>query len=148
MPKAYIFDAVRTPRGRGKKAGLKPRARIRAWANVGVEPSMMLHGPWPASQKALKNAGMKISDIDLCEMNEAFASPTLHLIRKSGLSPEQVNVNGGAIALGHPLGATDVLNLESNQAFADTYPGGERFLPPETLRTMAQKGGKFYALSS
>ncbi len=90
----------------GDKSGLRPRAQIRAWANVGVEPSMMLHGPWPASRKALKKAGMNISDIDLCEMNEAFASPTLHLIRKSGLSPEQVNVNGGAIALGHPLGAT------------------------------------------
>ena len=67
---------------------------------------MMLHGPWPATQKALKNAGMSVSDIDLCEMNEAFASPTLHLIRESGLSPDRVNVNGGAIALGHPLGAT------------------------------------------
>jgi len=90
----------------GEKSGIKPRATVRSWANVGVESSMMLHGPWPATQKALKNAGMSVSDIDLCEMNEAFASPTLHLIRESGLSPDRVNVNGGAIALGHPLGAT------------------------------------------
>jgi len=188
MPEAYIFDAVRTPRGRGKKDGGLHQAtpvhlsttcfkairdrndldtslvedvvlgctgpvgeqganigritalnagydEVTAGAHIdrycgsgldaihmmaaciiagqidmgiggGVEPTMMLHGPWPASQKALKKAGMNISDIDLCEMNEAFASPTLHLIRESGLSSEQVNVNGGAIALGHPLGAT------------------------------------------
>jgi acetyl-CoA C-acetyltransferase len=94
-----------------KKSGLKPRAKIRALATVGAEPVIMLTAPAPASEKALKLAGMKASDIDLWEINEAFAAVVLQTIRKLGISPERVNVNGGAIALGHPLGATGAMLL-------------------------------------
>jgi acetyl-CoA C-acetyltransferase len=86
--------------------GLKPRARIRALATIGSEPVLMLAAPAPASEKALKLAGMQASDIDLWEINEAFAAVVLQSMRKLGIDPERVNVNGGAIALGHPLGAT------------------------------------------
>jgi acetyl-CoA C-acetyltransferase len=89
-----------------KAHGLKPRARIRATATAGAEPVIMLTAPAPASQKALALAGMKPSDIDLWEINEAFASVPLLAIRKLEIDPDRVNVNGGAIALGHPLGAT------------------------------------------
>jgi acetyl-CoA C-acetyltransferase len=91
--------------------GLKPRARIRAAATVGSEPVIMLTGPTPASQKALAQAGMAPGDIDLWEINEAFAVVALQTIRNLGLDPERVNVNGGAIALGHPLGATGAMLL-------------------------------------
>lgn len=86
--------------------GLKPRARIRATATIGAEPVIMLTGPIPATEKCLKRAGMKIGDIDLVEINEAFASVPLKVMRDCHIDPERVNVNGGAIALGHPLGAT------------------------------------------
>jgi acetyl-CoA C-acetyltransferase len=86
--------------------GLAPRARIRATATYGAEPVIMLTAPSPASERALKKAGMSASDIDLWEINEAFAAIPLQTIRKLGIDPERVNVNGGAIALGHPLGAT------------------------------------------
>jgi acetyl-CoA C-acetyltransferase len=86
--------------------GLKPRARIVATATAGAEPVIMLTAPAPASQKALKMAGMQAQDIDLWEINEAFASVPMLAIRKLEIEPERVNVNGGAIALGHPLGAT------------------------------------------
>jgi acetyl-CoA C-acetyltransferase len=89
-----------------KAHGLKPRARIRATATWGAEPVIMLTAPAPASEKALKLAGMKVSDIDLWEINEAFATVPLQTARKLGIDPERINVNGGAIALGHPLGAT------------------------------------------
>ncbi|MFL5321936.1 MAG: acetyl-CoA C-acetyltransferase [Myxococcaceae bacterium] len=89
-----------------KKLGLKPRAKIRAIATVGTEPVIMLTGPAPASRKALAIAGLKPSDIDLWEINEAFAAVVLQTIQELGIDPERVNVNGGAIALGHPLGAT------------------------------------------
>ncbi len=89
--------------------GLEPRARIRAVATVGTEPLLMLTGPAPASRKALKAAGMKASDIDLWEINEAFAGVVLQTIRALGIDPGRVNVNGGAIALGHPLGATGAI---------------------------------------
>ena len=89
--------------------GLKPRARIRALATIGSEPVLMLTAPAPASEKALKLAGMQASDIDLWEINEAFAAVVLQTVRKLGIDPERVNVNGGAIALGHPLGATGAL---------------------------------------
>jgi acetyl-CoA C-acetyltransferase len=89
-----------------KAHGLKPRARIRATATAGAEPVIMLTAPAPASQKALALAGMKPSDIDLWEINEAFASVPLLAIRRLEIDPARVNVNGGAIALGHPLGAT------------------------------------------
>jgi acetyl-CoA C-acetyltransferase len=91
--------------------GLKPRARIRAAATVGSEPVIMLTAPTPASQKALAQAGMAPGDIDLWEINEAFAVVSLQTIRNLGLDPERVNVNGGAIALGHPLGATGAMLL-------------------------------------
>ena len=90
----------------GERNGLKPRARIRSFADVGSEPTIMLTGPADASLKALKLAGMTTSDIDLFEINEAFASVVLRFQEVLGLDPSIVNVNGGAIALGHPLGAT------------------------------------------
>ena len=95
----------------GKKAGLKPRARVVAFASIGSEPTIMLTGPAAASRKALKRAGMKTGDIDLWEINEAFAAVVLRYQREMGLTPDRVNVNGGAIALGHPLGATGAMIL-------------------------------------
>ena len=95
----------------GKKAGLKPRAKIRAMATAGAEPLIMLTAPAPASQKALTKAGMKVGDIDLWEINEAFAVVPLQTARALGIDPARVNVNGGAIALGHPLGATGAILL-------------------------------------
>ena len=95
----------------GVKAGLKPRAKIRSFAVAGAEPVIMLTAPAPASEKALKKAGMKVGDIDLWEINEAFAVVPLQTIRKLGIDPARVNVNGGAIALGHPLGATGAIIL-------------------------------------
>jgi acetyl-CoA C-acetyltransferase len=95
----------------GDAAGLKPRARIRAAAVTGSEPTIMLTGTTPACLKALKQAGMQARDIDLWEINEAFAAVPLKTARDLGLDLERVNVNGGAIALGHPLGATGAMLL-------------------------------------
>lgn len=95
----------------GAKAGLKPRARIRAFANVGSEPAMMLTGPVDVTRKVLKRAGMTLNDIDLIEINEAFAAVVLRFQQAFELDPAKVNVNGGAIALGHPLGATGAMIL-------------------------------------
>jgi len=95
----------------GKKAGLKPRARIRSMATAGAEPVIMLTAPAPASEKALKRAGMSVKDIDLWEINEAFAVVPLQTARKLGIDMDRINVNGGAIALGHPLGATGAILL-------------------------------------
>jgi acetyl-CoA C-acetyltransferase len=95
----------------GKKAGLKPRARIRSMATAGAEPVIMLTAPAPASQKALTKAGMQVKDIDLWEINEAFAVVPLQTARKLGIPEDRINVNGGAIALGHPLGATGAILL-------------------------------------
>lgn len=95
----------------GQKSGLKARARVRAFASIGSEPAIMLTGPAAATQKALKRAGMKVADIDLFEINEAFASVVMRYMRDLNLSPNQVNVNGGAIAMGHPLGATGAMLL-------------------------------------
>ena len=89
-----------------KKRNLKPLARIVSWATCGVDPSLMGSGPIPASKKALKKAGWKISDLDLIESNEAFAAQSLAVIKDLGLPKDKVNVNGGAIALGHPIGAS------------------------------------------
>ncbi|WP_082629076.1 hypothetical protein [Pseudomonas sp. TTU2014-080ASC] len=89
--------------------GLTPRAHIRAVATVGSEPLIMLTAPASASQKVLKAARMQASDIDLWEINEAFAAVVLQTIRRLNIDPERVNVNGGAIALGHPLGATGAI---------------------------------------
>ncbi|MFN3655749.1 MAG: acetyl-CoA C-acetyltransferase [Pseudolabrys sp.] len=93
----------------GERNGLKPRARIRAFANVGSEPSIMLTGPIPVTEKVLKKAGMSKSDIDLWELNEAFASVVLRYMQAFGIPHDQINVNGGAIAMGHPLGATGAM---------------------------------------
>ncbi|HGJ8975515.1 TPA: acetyl-CoA C-acetyltransferase [Pseudomonas aeruginosa] len=95
----------------GERLGLKPRARIRSFASVGSEPTIMLTGPAPASLKALRNAGMQASDIDLFELNEAFASVVLEYMRVLDVPHERINVNGGAIAMGHPLGATGAMLL-------------------------------------
>ncbi|MGG7567078.1 acetyl-CoA C-acetyltransferase [Rhodovulum sp. DZ06] len=93
------------------KLGKKPRAKLRSWANIGSEPSIMLTGPVPATELALKRAGMTINDIDLFEINEAFASVVMFAMEELGLDHSKVNVNGGAIALGHPLGATGAMLL-------------------------------------
>jgi acetyl-CoA C-acetyltransferase len=95
----------------GKAAGLKPRARIRQFANIGSEPSIMLTGPIPVTEKVLKKAGMTKKDIDLWELNEAFASVVLRYMQALNISHDKINVNGGAIAMGHPLGATGVMIL-------------------------------------
>jgi acetyl-CoA C-acetyltransferase len=95
----------------GGRLQAKPRARIRAFASIGSEPAIMLTGPAPAARKALARAGMSLKDIDLFEINEAFASVVLRFMRDLDLSPDRVNVNGGAIALGHPLGATGAMIL-------------------------------------
>ncbi|MGC2115634.1 MAG: acetyl-CoA C-acetyltransferase, partial [Pseudolabrys sp.] len=95
----------------GKAAGLKPRARIRQFANIGSEPAIMLTGPIPVSEKVLKKAGMTKKDIDLWELNEAFASVVLRYMQALNISHDKINVNGGAIAMGHPLGATGAMIL-------------------------------------
>jgi len=95
----------------GKRMGLKPRARIRSFASVGSEPSIMLTGPVPATEKVLKRAGMTTSDIDLFELNEAFAAVVLHYMDQLNIPHDRINVNGGAIAMGHPLGATGAMIL-------------------------------------
>jgi acetyl-CoA C-acetyltransferase len=95
----------------GKAAGLKPRARIRQFANIGSEPAIMLTGPIPVTEKVLKKAGMNMKDIDLWELNEAFASVVLRYMQAFNIPHDKINVNGGAIAMGHPLGATGAMIL-------------------------------------
>jgi acetyl-CoA C-acetyltransferase len=95
----------------GRAAGAKPRAKIKAFANIGSDPALMLTGPIDVTRKLLKRAKMHLGDIDLIEINEAFASVVLHYMRTLDLDPEKVNVNGGAIAMGHPLGATGAMIL-------------------------------------
>jgi acetyl-CoA C-acetyltransferase len=95
----------------GRRMGLKPRARIRSFASIGSEPSIMLTGPAPATKKVLKRAGMSTSDIDLFELNEAFAAVVLHYMDLLSIPHDKINVNGGAIAMGHPLGATGAMIL-------------------------------------
>ncbi len=90
----------------GERMGLTPRAKIRAAASIGSEPSIMLTGPVAVTRKVLKNAGMELGDIDLFELNEAFASVVLFYMQQLGIDHGRLNVNGGAIAMGHPLGAT------------------------------------------
>ena len=87
-----------------RRLGLRPLARIVSTAVAGVDPSVMGLGPIPATRKALERAGLSVDDLDLVELNEAFASQSIACIRELGLDPDTVNVNGGAIALGHPLG--------------------------------------------
>ncbi|NIF85642.1 acetyl-CoA C-acetyltransferase [Comamonas sp. Tr-654] len=95
----------------GAKQGLKPRARIRAFASIGSEPTLMLDGPAHAARKALARARMQASDIDLWELNEAFATVVLTMMEELDIPHERMNVNGGAIAMGHPLGATGAMIL-------------------------------------
>ncbi len=109
-----------------KRRGLKPLARIASWAHAGVDPEIMGTGPIPASKKALEKAGWKISDLDLIESNEAFAAQSLSVVRELGLDPAKVNVNGGAIAIGHPIGASGARILTT--------------LLHEMARTEAKKG--------
>jgi acetyl-CoA C-acetyltransferase len=97
----------------GRRNGLTPRARIMSTALSGADPVIMLTGPAPATQKALAKAGLTVDDIDLVEMNEAFAAVVLRFMKDTGFDHEQVNVNGGAIAMGHPLGATGAMILGS-----------------------------------
>jgi acetyl-CoA C-acetyltransferase len=95
----------------GNTRGLKPRAKIRATCKVGTEPTIMLTGPVPATNKILSESGLKIGDIDLFEVNEAFASIVLMFEKAFKLNHDKVNVNGGSIAMGHPLGATGAMIL-------------------------------------
>jgi acetyl-CoA C-acetyltransferase len=95
----------------GKAAGRKPRARIKAFANIGSEPAIMLTGPIDVTHKVLKKAGMSLADIDLFEINEAFAAVVLRYMQAFDLDNSKINVNGGAIAMGHPLGATGAMIL-------------------------------------
>ncbi len=95
----------------GDALGLKPRAKLRAMASIGSEPCIMLTGPADVSRKALKKAGMSVEDIDLYELNEAFASVVLRMMQALDIPHEKMNVNGGAIAMGHPLGATGAMIL-------------------------------------
>jgi acetyl-CoA C-acetyltransferase len=95
----------------GEELGLKPRARILATALSGADPTIMLTGPAPASRKALAKAGLTVDDLDLVEINEAFAAVVLRFVRDMGLDMEKANANGGAIAMGHPLGATGAMIL-------------------------------------
>ncbi len=95
----------------GVRHGLTPRARIKATAKIGTDPTIMLTGPVPVTEKILRESGMAIGDIDLFEVNEAFAAVVLRFMQAFEVDPARVNVNGGAIAMGHPLGATGAMIL-------------------------------------
>lgn len=95
----------------GKALGLKPRARIKGFSSIGTDPTIMLTGPAPAAEKVLKRCGMAVKDIDLFELNEAFASVVMLFMRLMDIDHDKINVNGGAIAMGHPLGATGAMIL-------------------------------------
>ena len=95
----------------GNAMGLKPRARIRGFSSIGTDPTIMLTGPAPSAEKVLKRCGMVADDIDLFELNEAFASVVMLFMQKLGIDHDKINVNGGAIAMGHPLGATGTMIL-------------------------------------
>ena len=93
----------------GEHIGIKPRARIRATAKIGTDPTIMLTGPVPVTEKILAESGMSVSDIDLFEVNEAFAAVVLRFMQAFNLTDDRINVNGGSIAMGHPLGATGAI---------------------------------------
>ncbi len=95
----------------GSVLGLKPRVRIRGFSSIGTDPTIMLTGPAPSAEKVLKRCGMTTSDIDLFELNEAFASVVMLFMQRLGIEHDKINVNGGAIAMGHPLGATGAMIL-------------------------------------
>jgi acetyl-CoA C-acetyltransferase len=117
-----------------KKRNLEPLAKIVSWATCGVDPSLMGSGPIPASKKALKKAGWQTNDLDLIESNEAFAAQSLAVIKDLEISKEKVNVNGGAIALGHPIGASgarilvtllhEMIRRDSSKGLATLCIGG------------------------
>jgi acetyl-CoA acetyltransferase family protein len=111
-------------KGRARSLGLKPRARIVTMAVAGSDPILMLTGPIPATRKALAQADLSVGDIDLFEINEAFAPVPLLVAQELGIPLEKVNVNGGAIALGHPLGATGAMLLAT--ALHELERKGER----------------------
>jgi len=96
-------------KGAGDAAGLKPRAKVLGFASIGSEPSIMLTGPSYVTEKLLKRLGMSVNDIDIYELNEAFASVVMRMMKRLDISHEKMNVNGGAIAMGHPLGATGAM---------------------------------------
>ena len=100
-----IIDLIGSEQA-GSEQGLDPRARVLATAVSGADPTIMLTGPAPASRKALEKAGLTAEDLDLVEINEAFAAVVLRFVRDMDLDMEKVNVNGGAIAIGHPIGAS------------------------------------------
>ena len=116
-------------------AGLRPRARIRAFANIGSDPALMLTGPVDVTKKVLARAGMSLDDIDLFEVNEAFASVPMAWLKETGADPARLNVNGGAIALGHPLGGTGT-KLMATLIHALHARGGRY-----GLQTMCEGGG-------
>ena len=91
---------------KAEELGIRPMCRIKSYASAGVDPSIMGIGPVPATRKALEKAGLELADIDLIEANEAFAAQSLAVGKDLGIDPEKLNVNGGAIALGHPIGAS------------------------------------------
>ncbi|SEK25775.1 acetyl-CoA C-acetyltransferase [Stigmatella aurantiaca] len=119
-----------------REKGIRPRARIRAMATLGTEPVLMLTAPAPVSQKALRLAGMQAGDIDLWEINEAFSGVVLQTIRALNIDPDRVNVNGGSIALGHPLGATGAM------LFGTALDELERTGKQTALITMCIGGGQ------
>jgi acetyl-CoA C-acetyltransferase len=93
----------------GEHIGIKPRARIRATAKIGTDPTILRTGPVPVTEKILAESGMSVSDIDLFEVNEAFAAVVLRFMQAFNLTDDRINVNGGSIAMGHPLGATGAI---------------------------------------
>jgi acetyl-CoA C-acetyltransferase len=95
-----------TSEARAREFGMRPVLRMLSSAVAGVDPATMGLGPIPASQRALQRAGLEIADLDVVELNEAFAAQAIPVVRELGLDPEKTNVNGGAIAIGHPLGAS------------------------------------------
>ena len=119
-----------------ERYGLKPRARFHTFTVVGSDPVLMLTGPIAATQKALEGSGLTIDDIDLFEVNEAFAPVVLAWLAETGASPDRTNVNGGAIALGHPLGATGARLMTS--LLHELERTGGRY----GLQTMCEGGGQ------
>ena len=125
-----------------KKRGLTPLARIASWAHAGVDPEIMGTGPIPASRKALEKAGWTVADLDLVESNEAFAAQSICVVRDLGLDPEKVNVNGGAIAIGHPIGASGARILTTL-----LYEMGRRPDVKKGLATLCIGGGMGVAMA-
>ena len=119
----------------GEKWGIKPRARIKATAKIGTDPTIMLTGPVPVTEKILRDSGMAISDIDLFEVNEAFASVPVAWLQETGADPARLNVHGGAISLGHPLGASGTKLMTTLLSALQTHD--KRW----GLQTMCEGGG-------